>query len=541
MNQAANMKLTFLTEEWSQSNKDGFSILIRQLAIELSKLENVEIGILIPNASTQDKEDTKKYNIKVFEPENLTGFEPVDCLQYPPEGFSTDFIIGVGYKLGRYGAAIRKKFHCQWIHFVVRNAEEEAMFQNYPEAISEGQKEHTVEVELCEKADLVVTVGHKLNESFKSALRHCKKEILNLIPGIFEEFIDENQEFRDSKRFEILVFGRGNTEDFELKGLHVAAEAVAQLNAEHDLTTYTLKVVGAPEGKQEKLAEKLKSHMILPSQLIVRSFYKERRKLAQLFSEVDLVLMPSGTEAFGLSALEALSAGVPILVTHNSGLAEALEKVPFGSTCIVDSNANWADAIKKVWKNLKTRFQEVDMLRNKYKAEYSWNVQCAALVEKLKSMCPELENKCDSQDERDSSPLPLKQPKVHFDQEETKKDDHRKMELKVVSSGHSPSTSGKDRAESATGDEDGIPLINHKRLTGVGRTNHVQKGQTRREMPDEAPSANTSQAIGKVTKFVVGADWESPTEQLDFYFLANGIKEPKTMKAVLLTKLPVET
>lgn len=332
MSQAANMKLTFLTEEWSQSNKDGFSILIRQLAIELSKLENVEIGILIPNASTQDKEDTKKYNIKVFEPENLTGFEPVDCLHYPPEGFSTDFIIGVGYKLGRYGAAIRKKFHCQWIHFVVRNAEEEAMFQNYPEAISEGQKKHTVEVELCEKADLVVTVGHKLNESFKSALRHCKKEILNLIPGIFEEFIDENQEFRDSKRFEILVFGRGNTEDFELKGLHAAAEAVAQLNAEHDFTTYTLKVVGAPEGKQEKLAEKLKSHKILPSQLIVRSFYKERRKLAQLFSEVDLVLMPSGTEAFGLSALEALSAGVPILVTHNSGLAEALEKVLFGST-----------------------------------------------------------------------------------------------------------------------------------------------------------------------------------------------------------------
>ena len=60
-------------------------------------------------------------------------------------------------------------------------------------------------------------------------------------------------------------------------------------------------------------------------------------------------------------------------------------------------------------------------------------------------------------------------------------------------------------------------------------------------MPDEAPNANASQAIGKLTKFVVGADWESYTEQLDFYFLANGVKEPKTKKAVLLTNLPVET
>ena len=34
---------------------------------------------------------------------------------------------------------------------------------------------------------------------------------------------------------------------------------------------------------------------------------------------------------------------------------------------------------------------------------------------------------------------------------------------------------------------------------------------------------------------------ESYTEQLDFYFLANGVTEPKTKKAILLTNLPVET
>ena len=45
----------------------------------------------------------------------------------------------------------------------------------------------------------------------------------------------------------------------------------------------------------------------------MRSFYKERRKLARLFLEVDLVLMASGTEAFGLTALEALSA-LPIIL-----------------------------------------------------------------------------------------------------------------------------------------------------------------------------------------------------------------------------------
>ena len=60
-------------------------------------------------------------------------------------------------------------------------------------------------------------------------------------------------------------------------------------------------------------------------------------------------------------------------------------------------------------------------------------------------------------------------------------------------------------------------------------------------MPNEASNVNTSQAIGKVTKQVVGTDWELYTEQLGFYFLANGTTETKTKKAVLLTNLSVET
>ena len=58
-------------------------------------------------------------------------------------------------------------------------------------------------------------------------------------------------------------------------------------------------------------------------------------------------------------------------------------------------------------------------------------------------------------------------------------------------------------------------------------------------MPDEA--LNMSPTIDKVTKYVVGTDWETYTEQLDFYFLTNGVGDAKTNKAVVLTNLPVET
>ena len=47
--------------------------------------------------------------------------------------------------------------------------------------------------------------------------------------------------------------------------------------------------------------------------------------------------MPSRTEGFGLAALEALSAGLPVLASENSGLGEALKKVPFALSCVVQS------------------------------------------------------------------------------------------------------------------------------------------------------------------------------------------------------------
>ena len=43
-----------------------------------------------------------------------------------------------------------------------------------------------------------------------------------------------------------------------------------------------------------------------------------------------------------------------------------------------------------------------------------------------------------------------------------------------------------------------------------------------------------------VQKFVVGTDFEAYAEQLEFYFLANGVTDLK-QKAVLLTNLPTET
>ena len=379
------IQVTFLAEEWTQSAKGGaLSTLTRQLAIHLAhgQQPNLKVGLFIPKCSREDKEDAEKYHINIVEPEEYVRRDPVDWLGHPPDGFTTDFIIGHDIKLGWQGQAIRKALGCKWIHMVHTNAEEMGMCKNLPGAISAGQGEHEDQVKLCEKADMVITIGPKLEDSLSSSLRFSGKEIFNLTPGIFDEFCNVRKHFQARKTCTLLIFGRGDDEDFKLKGFDVAAKAVAAL----DDSTYCLIVVGAPNGRQEELATKLCSHGIPRSQLIVRRFYKDRKQLANFLSEADLLLMPSGTEAFGLVALEALSADLPILVTSNSGIAEALREVPLGSQCIVDSEADWAKKIKEAWKGIKVRQDEAKFLCERYKEKYSWEKQCATLVKKMQSM-----------------------------------------------------------------------------------------------------------------------------------------------------------
>ena len=61
-------------------------------------------------------------------------------------------------------------------------------------------------------------------------------------------------------------------------------------------------------------------------------------------------------------------------------------------------------------------------------------------------------------------------------------------------------------------------------------------------MPNESDAVpNPVRNIGKVQKFAVGTDFEAYAEQLEFFFVANGVTNSKQKKAVLWTNLPSET
>ena len=373
-----------LSREWRSSTDGDLSTINRELAIQLAKHSKVEVNVFLPQCNEEDRNNAASHHVQLVEAEKVVGWNPVDWLINVPDGHVIDCVVGHGVSLGRQVQVIRKRHHCKWIQVVHTVSEELGMYKS----ISQGEQLQKTEVKLCEMADQIVAIGPKLADAYKRYLRCSKKEqnVFDLTPRIFSEFLNVEQATEERRTFSVLVIGSGNScEDFSLKGFDLAAQAVAELKDK----SYKLKFVGAPRGKEDEIADKLLQHGIDRNQLIVRSFSDSREVLANLFCESDLAIMPSKTEGFGVSALEALSASLPVLVTGNSGLGEALKEVPLGSQCVVDSEdpEDWAKKIKEVrQKKREVRLSESRLLRENYQEKYSWEKPIRCLVERMYSL-----------------------------------------------------------------------------------------------------------------------------------------------------------
>ncbi len=353
----------------------------RELAIQFAKHPGVIVNLFVPKCTDADKKAASSHNITIVEAYEWPGFPPADWLCFPPKDLVIDIIIGHGVKLGKQAQVIRYYHHCTWVQVVHTAPEELAMFKDYSGAISKGEEKQWNEVKLCEMANIVVAVGPKLHEFYSAYLSSCDKNVFNLTPGIFTELTSLKLSTQGANKFRVLVFGRGDSEDFELKGFDIAAKAVAKLNDR----SYHLTFVGAPSGKETQVRDKLVKEGLNPVQLVVKG-YLNREYLARLLCASNIAIIPSRTEGFGLTALEALSASLPFLVSQNSGFGEALQQIPSGSSWIVDSEEpeQWAEAIKSVReKGSEIAIKECQELRTRYAERYSWEKQCNDLVEML--------------------------------------------------------------------------------------------------------------------------------------------------------------
>ena len=378
------INVMFVCSEW-ETSKGGLSTFNREFAVNLAKesSEQIKVHCYVCKSSEEDREDACKQGVNLITARPLPGCtDPMEWLRIaPPELPTPDVVVGHGRKFGNAAFFVSHTTHCKWIHFVHVFCEElgkhKLEVDSAFDAIADNEEKNKQELELCEAANLVVAVGSRLQRKYSRSLPDIKVEVIT--PGIFENFLTpatplSNDQSAEAEEFSIFMIGRGSFEDFFVKGYDIIGKAVASLDGKFKLT-----FVGSPKDEQRKIENWFRNETsIARNQLTIRG-YRSRVEMRKMFREADLIVMPSRSEGFGLVALEAISAGVPVLVSSESGMAKALKEVEGGMTVVVDSDepGDWARKIEELFEvKPEERHARAMHLREKYGEIYSWAKEC---------------------------------------------------------------------------------------------------------------------------------------------------------------------
>lgn len=152
-----------------------------------------------------------------------------------------------------------------------------------------------------------------------------------------------------------------------VKGLNYLLYAMPRILHEHPNAKLILAGLGKETEKLKDIAKNLK----IDQNVIFPGYVRGEKKL-KLFAIADIFVQPSLSDAFALSALEAMAGGKPIIVTDRVGLSDFLRNGECGFIVKPGNPDTLADAILRLLSddNLRLRLGK----KAKRKAEeFDWN------------------------------------------------------------------------------------------------------------------------------------------------------------------------
>ncbi|XP_019640446.1 PREDICTED: uncharacterized protein LOC109482191 [Branchiostoma belcheri] len=303
--------------------------------------------------------------------------------RYPRLPEDVGWIVGHAGVTSRAAAAIQEqRFPQANLGLVIGTIPEDtAKYMDDEEAMGIGRKEDSIR-EDAEKADVVFSVGHNIHDHFTNyfrAIPENKKPIHHLfLPKPSDLFQKTTVQYRETKEKVVLSIGGVNKVE-RLKGYGLTAKSLVRV-AETSLERILWRICNISEEEFQAtmsiLQACINSGKLIPTLLP----HCTQEDICRHMQQAHLVLMPSRAEPFGLVGLEAMAAGVPVLISDQSGLATLVEEViPEFHHSVLEVEGDdsvdvgrWASQIKKVLRMSKAEFRKAADLRAKLLESRYW-------------------------------------------------------------------------------------------------------------------------------------------------------------------------
>ncbi len=314
-------------------------------------------------------------------------------------------IIWIGHDIytGQTAVSCRdivKGSKCAVIHHMAYNEYYSILNDDAASSIKKEREQRKI----LSAADYIFPNGPKLKNSAMNLVgRAGQKKILEILPGIEKG----HDFFNDAHTFSVVTFGRVEEESGSkksnsiIKQTNLAIAAWASFVGDMDETYSTnMDVIGYDKtGDINDENKKIKSfaEKYGGKTLTIRALpYMDDSDL--LFDQIgksSLYMMLSREEGFGLSCLEAISTGIPVILSENTGLYEALKERKLDNyllTVKIDGSNEEPYFTENDFENVKKKIHEFYYNKERYKKDilalreelekkgFSWEESAASMI-----------------------------------------------------------------------------------------------------------------------------------------------------------------
>ncbi|XP_019624808.1 PREDICTED: uncharacterized protein LOC109470331 [Branchiostoma belcheri] len=363
--------------------KEGVSSTHRQLVLTLREHRpNIPLFSTVLNATDADKQDAHHDGVELLLPQVYTGDPREPSLawltfdhhsRYPHLPSKVRSIVGHFDITNKAAVNLKQRFpNAKVILFTHDIPEDTENYKGAEKAMCIEAKKKSI-LEDAKEADVVFSLGNKIFDYFQNEFRAiCDEEKpphhVKFVPRPSKIFEDARPVYIEAETMVVLSIGRVTS--LTAESLSIVAERrnikwrASVVNNEDDF-----------KASKEILDHSKSTHLQV-------TLYRcdSQEDICQHMMQAHLVLMPSCAEPFGLIGLEAIAAGVPVLVSSKSGLADFIkEHIKELRHSIVEmmefskeGAKHLAKSIEDILKNNKTEFEDAARCKKKLLSTEYW-------------------------------------------------------------------------------------------------------------------------------------------------------------------------
>ncbi|XP_078659438.1 uncharacterized protein LOC144904408 isoform X1 [Branchiostoma floridae x Branchiostoma belcheri] len=321
-----------LNDEYG-TRKGGISTVNRQIGCFLAS-KGATVLCTVLNATQQDQHDAAADGIQLVFPTTFERDPRKPELfwltfdhhtRYPDLPSHVDFIVGHVHVTSHAARRIKERFpDAKLVQVTHVMPEDTSQYKGHESVLSIGKESRNILDDL-RHTDVMFSVGPLIYDYYRHQTNQLTLQHHELLPKPSDIFIDMKLKPPvDTETKVVLSIGRVKGVE-KLKGVDLAANTMGHVIKALPHTKWRLRGIRRDDFQASRsiIEANTGRFQFVPFTPLE---YATQEELCEDMEKADVVLMPSRAEPFGLVGLEAIAAGVPVVVSNKSGLAKFLTK-----------------------------------------------------------------------------------------------------------------------------------------------------------------------------------------------------------------------